>query len=121
MSDLKLRLVLHLLEDRLHLSRLHNIPLNLQLPTHKQLLRIRLSLDQFPKVGITQRHSDCRFLAIGGCAFACFAGVFEIDVPGFLGAGLVLEGECEDGSAFFDGVGAFGGGGKSGVDCVEGG
>jgi len=84
-------------------------------------LRIRLSFHQFPKVGITQRHSHCRFLAIGSCTFARFVGVFEIDVPGFLGAGLVLEGEGEDGTAFFDGVGTFGGGGQGGVYGVEGG
>ena len=42
-------------------------------------------------------------------------------MPGFLGAGLVLEGEGEDGTAFFDGVGTFGGGGQGGVYGVEGG
>lgn len=118
-GNLELGLILHLLEDGLHLSRLHNIALDLQLPTHKQLLRIRFSLDQLSKIGIAQRHCDCRLLAIGSCAFACFAGVFEIDVPGFLSAGLVLEGEGEDGTAFFDGVGAFGGGGEGGVYGVE--
>ena len=42
-------------------------------------------------------------------------------MPGFLSARGVFEGEGEDGAAFFYGVGAFGGGGESGVDCVEGG
>jgi hypothetical protein len=119
-SALQLRLPLHLLENRFHLSRLHNIPLNLQLPTHEQFLCIRFSLDQFLKIGITQRHCDCRLLAIGSCAFACFAGFFQIDVPGFLGAGAVFEGESEDGTAFFDGVFALGRGGEGGIYGVEG-
>jgi hypothetical protein len=41
-------------------------------------------------------------------------------VPGFLGARGVFEGEGEDGAAFFDCVGAFGGGGEGGVYGVEG-
>lgn len=84
-------------------------------------MRICFSLDQLPEIGIAQRHCDCRLFAIWSRAFACFAGVFEIDVPGFLGAGLVLEGEGEDGTARFDGVGAFGGGGEGGVYGIEGG
>jgi hypothetical protein len=120
-SPLQLGLALHLLKNRLHLGRLHNIPLNLEFPTHKQLLRIRLPLYQFPKICITQRHRDCRFLAIGCGAFACFAAVFEIDVPGFLGTRGVFEGEGEDGAAFFDCVFALGFGGEGGVYGVEGG
>jgi hypothetical protein len=51
--NLKLCLILHLLEDRFHFGSLHNITLDLQLSTHKQLLRIRLSLDKLSKIGIT--------------------------------------------------------------------
>lgn len=119
--NLKLCLGLHLLKDRLHLCSLHNIPLDLQLSTHKQLLRIRLSLDQFSKIGITQRQSNCRFLAIRGGSFASFAAFFEINVPGFLSARGVFECEGEDGTAFFDCVFALGVVLESGVYVVEGG
>lgn len=120
-SQLELRLVLHLLKDRFHLGSLHNITLDLQLSTHKQLLRIRLSLDEFSKIGIAERHGDCRLLAVRGGAFASFSAVFEINVPGFLCAVCVLEGKGEDGTAFFDGVFALRLVGEGGVDGVKGG
>ena len=42
-------------------------------------------------------------------------------MPGLGVAGVVFEGEGEDGVAFFDGVGTFGGGGLEGaVDSIEG-
>ena len=55
MSDLKLRLVLHLLEDRLHLSRLHNIALDLQLARYEELLRVLLSSHQLRKVVVRKQ------------------------------------------------------------------
>lgn len=106
--NLKLCLILHLLKDSFHLGSLHNITLDLQLSAHKQLLRIRLSLDKLSKIGITERESDCRFLAIRSSAFASFSGFFEINVPGFMSAGGVFESEGEDGTTFFDCVFALG-------------
>jgi len=64
-----------------------------------------------------QRHNRLRAKSLADNAF-----VFEVDVPAFGLAGCVLEGECEDTFALFDGGGSLGfGGGEEGVYCVEGG
>jgi hypothetical protein len=122
LSTLQLRLTLHPLKNRLQLRRLHNIALDLQLPAHKQLLRIRLALDQFMEIRIAQHERDARFFALGRGALAYGAGVFEVNVPCLFCAGCVLELEGEDAVALFDGVFAVGVAGGEGLrDGIEGG
>lgn len=59
---------------------------------------------------------------LGAGAGGDLARLLEVDVPALGLAGLVLEGEGEDGAALLDGVLALGvARGKSGVDGVEGG
>lgn len=65
----------------LHLSSLHNIPLDLQLAAHKQLLRIRLARNQLPKVLVAQHERDGGLLARGRGALADCAGLLEVDEP----------------------------------------
>lgn len=119
--NLQLRPCLRLLQNRLHLRRLHNIALDLQLPAHKQLLRICFALDELAKVLVAQNQRDGGLLALGRDALADGAALLEIDVPGFFLAS-VLEGETEDGAAALDGVLSVGVGGRERArDFVEGG
>lgn len=99
----------------------HNIPLNLQLPAHKQLLRIRLALDQFLKLAIVQYQRDVCLFSLGRHAPTHGSCFLEVDVPGLFGA-VVLQCEPEDPVAGFYGGFAVGGrGGEGGLDCVKGG
>ena len=50
MCNLQLRLVLGLLEDGLHLGRLHHVALDLELAGHEQALGIGLAGDEVGKV-----------------------------------------------------------------------
>lgn len=100
---------------------LHHIPLNLQLPAHKQLLSIRLALNQLLELGVVEDKCDGSLLALGRDAAAHSATFLEVDVPGLFLAG-VLQCEGEDAVSGLDGGFAVGGGGgEGGFDCVEGG
>jgi hypothetical protein len=82
---------------------LHNIPPNLQFPTHKKLLGIGLPLNQLPEIVVTETQDDVRFFSGGRlAAFGDDAGLFQVDVPGLFGAGGVLELEAEDRVALLD-------------------
>jgi hypothetical protein len=72
---------LRLLQYRVQLRRLHHIALNLQLSSHKQLLRIRLALHQLSKILVTQQERHGSFLALGCEPFTNGAGLLEINVP----------------------------------------
>lgn len=78
---LQLRSRLCLLENRLHLSGLHNIALDLQLSAHKQFLGIRLSADQRAKVLVAKDKGDGGLLALGRGALSNGTRLLEIDVP----------------------------------------
>ena len=120
-SQLSLRF-LRLRQDRLQPRRLHDIPSNLQLPTHKQLLRLRLPFHQLPKVRVAQYQRHVRLLPLRDLPGSYFARFFQVDVPCLLLLGGVFEREGEDGGGGFDGGGAVGGGGgQGGGDEVEGG
>ena len=84
-----------------HLCCLHNITLHLQLATHKQLLRIRLTSNQFAEVCVAEDKRDGGFLALGRAALSNSAGLLEINIPRLFLAG-VLECESEDSGAFLD-------------------
>lgn len=119
--NLQLRTCLHPLKNRLQLTRLHNIALNLQLASHEQLLCIRLALHQLSKVLVAQLQRNSRLLALGRDALANCAGFLQVDVPGVGCAGGVFEGEGEDRAAFFDRVLFVGGRGEGARDFVKGG
>lgn len=57
-SNLQLGTTLGLLQDGLHLSRLHDVALNLQLATHEETLGVGLSGDQLSEVLVRQVESD---------------------------------------------------------------
>lgn len=62
--QLRLRIPdVRLLQHRLQLGRLHHIALNLELPTHKQLLRIRLAQNQLAKLLFGERKRHIGFFA----------------------------------------------------------
>lgn len=119
--NLQLRTRLHPLKNWLQLTRLHNIPLNLQLASHKQFLRIRLALHQLSKVLVAQLQRNSRLLALGRDALANCTGFLQVDVPGVGCAGGVFKSEGEDRAAFFDRVLFVGGGGEGARYFVEGG
>jgi hypothetical protein len=58
-STSELGLGLRLLQDGLHLGRLHDFALDLQLPTHEEPLGVRLAGHQLAEVGVGQREGDC--------------------------------------------------------------
>jgi hypothetical protein len=101
---------------------LHNIPLNLQLPAQKQILRLRLAGYHLPEVLVAHTQHHVRFFASWGFALRHCAGFLQVDVPCFFLPGAVLQLEGEDSGAFFDGVFAVGFVFfQGGVDGVEGG
>ena len=55
---LQLGLGLGLLHDRLHLGRLHNVTLDLELSTHEQTLGVSLSGDEFREVIVGEGESN---------------------------------------------------------------
>jgi len=57
-SNLQLGTTLSLLQDRLHLGRLHDVALNLQLATHEETLGVGLSGDELGEVLVRQVESD---------------------------------------------------------------
>lgn len=57
--NLQLRLCLSLLEDRVELSSLHDIALDLELSAHEQSLRISLASDKAGEVFVGKSESDC--------------------------------------------------------------
>lgn len=122
-SSLKLRRRLpRALQHHLRLGRLHHIALNLQLPTHEQLLRLRLPLHQLPKILITEtQHHIALGRALGLISLANSASFLDIDPPALGLAGLVLERERKDAVALLDGVLFSGFVVERGRDQVEGG
>ena len=59
----------------------HDIALNLQFPAHKQLLRIRLALNQLLELCIVQNERDVRLLALRRDAPAYSAALLQVNVP----------------------------------------
>lgn len=57
-KTLQLSLALGLLEDRLHLRRLHDIALDLQLARHEEALGIRFTANKGGEVGIGELEGD---------------------------------------------------------------
>lgn len=119
-SASKLSLILRLLQHRLQLGGLHDIPLDLQLPAHKQLLRIRLAIHQLLEVLVAEHERHSGLLALRRSALAGLACLLEVEVPRLLRAGVVFEREGEDDAAFLDGVFAFRLVLQGGGDGVEG-
>lgn len=108
------------LQHLLHLGRPHNISLNLQLPAHKQLLRIRLPLHQLSKILIAQNHLDIGLrCALRLESIAHLAGGLEVEVPRRGAAVGFLEREGEEGfcaQRFLLEGGVREGGGEEGED-----
>jgi hypothetical protein len=119
---LQLRPRLCLLQYISHTRCFHDVAFNLQLPTHEQLLRIRLALHKLPKVLITQRQRNRCFLALRRKPLAHCTRLFEINVPRVGLGSRVLQRKGEDRAALFDRVFAVRLGGREGArDFVEGG
>lgn len=57
--NLQLGIVLGLLEDGLHLGRLHNIALDLELAGHEKALSVGLAGHEVSKIGVGKTKSDC--------------------------------------------------------------
>lgn len=55
---LKLSLALSLLQHRLHLGSFHDVPLDLQLATHKQTLSVGLAADKGLEVIVGEAQGD---------------------------------------------------------------
>jgi hypothetical protein len=51
---------LGLLQDRLHLGRLHDVALDLQLAAHEQTLGIGLAGNELGEIGVGEGEGDCR-------------------------------------------------------------
>lgn len=91
-----------LLQDGLHLGRLHHVALDLEGATHEQLLGVRLAAHQIAKVLVAQDESDVGLL--GRLALADGARLLEVDVVRSDVTRCVLDVEGEDGVALLDRV-----------------
>lgn len=58
LPDLQLGLRLGLLQDRLHLGRLHDVPPDLQLASHEESLGVGLARDEVGEVFIGEEEGD---------------------------------------------------------------
>ena len=89
----------------MHKLTLHDVPLNLQLPTHKQILSLRLPADHLPKILITQTQHNVSLLPRRSLATSYVPRLLQVNVPGFFGAASILQLEGKYSSPLLYGVG----------------
>lgn len=120
--SLQLGLALGLLEDGLHLGRLHDVTLDLELAAHEQTLGVGLASHELLEVLVGEGESDypskissasglfgnmrltISLAASRGSALAHLTLVLQVEVPALLLALGVLQVEGDDGLGRVDGV-----------------
>jgi hypothetical protein len=104
-----------------HKLTLHNVPLDLQLPTHKQILSLRIPTNHLPKILITQTQHNVSLLPRRSLTPSYIPRLPKVNVPGFFSATSVLELEGKYCGPLLDGVGfLFFGGVQGGGDVIKG-
>lgn len=93
--------LLRTLQHPLDFGRPHHVSLNLELPAHKQSLRIRLAIHQLLEVRVGQHQLNIALL-IGALRDGSL--VLEVDGPAPFLARVVLEREDKDAVGALDGV-----------------